>query len=165
MQSHITLVGVLNIVYRAVAALGAGVLVALGFWFDPLMYALMRSHTVRPHDVPFEVMEFVPLILFIIAGVIILFSLLGIIGAIGVLRRKEWGRMLLLVISFFHLIRVPLGTVLELQYLGLAEQRNHQALQSCIQCSGSVDALTRVTTDRCLVLRFTDNESAILHAR
>ena len=112
MQSHITLVGVLNIVYRAVAALGAGVLVALGFWFDPLMYALMRSHTVRPHDVPFEVMEFVPLILFIIAGVIILFSLLGIIGAIGVLRRKEWGRILLVVISFFHLIRVPLGTVL-----------------------------------------------------
>jgi len=57
-------------------------------------------------------MEFVPLILFVIAGVIILFSLLGIIGAIGVLKRKEWGRILLLVISFFHLIRVPLGTIL-----------------------------------------------------
>ena len=112
MQSHITLVGVLNIVYRAVRALGAGVLVALGVWFDPLLCALMRSRTVSPHDVPFEVMEFVPLILFVIAGVIILFSLLGIIGAIGVLKRKEWGRILLLVISFFHLIRVPLGTIL-----------------------------------------------------
>ena len=112
MQRHVTLVGVLHIVYHGVAALGAGVLVALGFWFDPLMCALMRSHTVSPHDVPFEVMEFVPLILFIIAAVIILFSLLGIIGAIGVLRRREWGRILLLVISFFHLIRVPLGTIL-----------------------------------------------------
>lgn len=112
MQRHVTLVGVLNIVYRAVVALGAGVLVALGFWFDPLMCALMRSHTVSPHDVPFEVLEFVPLILFTIAAVIIFFSLVGIIGAIGVLKRKEWGRILLLVISFFHLIRVPLGTIL-----------------------------------------------------
>jgi hypothetical protein len=112
MQKHVTLVGVLNIVYRSMIILEAGVLVALGFWFEPLMWTLMRSHTIRPHEVPFEVLDFVPLILFIIAAVIVFFSILGIIGAIGVLKRKEWGRILLLVISFFHLARVPLGTIL-----------------------------------------------------
>jgi hypothetical protein len=112
MEKHVTLVGVLNIVYRAVTILEAGVLVALGFWFEPLMWKLMRFHTIRPHEVPFEVLDLVPLILFVIAAVVVVFSILGIIGAIGVLKRKEWGRILLLVISFFNLARIPLGTLL-----------------------------------------------------
>ncbi len=112
MEKHVTLVGILNIVYRAMAILEACVLIALGFWFEPLMWSLLRSHTIRIHDVPLEFLDIIPLLLFGVAVLIIIISLLGIIGAIGVLRRKEWGRILLLVISFFNLARVPLGTIL-----------------------------------------------------
>ena len=112
MEKHITLVGILNIVYRAMAILEACVLIALGFWFGPLMWSLLRSHTIRVHDLPWEFLDLVPILLFGIAVLIIIFSLLGIIGAIGVLKRREWGRILLLVVSFFTLARVPLGTIL-----------------------------------------------------
>jgi len=40
------------------------------------------------------------------------FSIPEIIGGIGLLRRKEWGRILVLIVSFFNLISFPLGTVL-----------------------------------------------------
>ena len=40
------------------------------------------------------------------------FSAPEIIGGIGLLKRKEWGRILVLVVSFFNLINFPLGTAL-----------------------------------------------------
>jgi hypothetical protein len=39
-------------------------------------------------------------------------SVAGIVAAAGVLGRRRWGRVLMLVISFFNLLRVPLGTIL-----------------------------------------------------
>ncbi len=39
-------------------------------------------------------------------------SVVAIIGAVGVMRKREWARVLLLVISFLGLVRVPLGTIL-----------------------------------------------------
>jgi hypothetical protein len=40
------------------------------------------------------------------------FSAPEIIGGIGLLKRKEWGRILVLVVSFFNLVNFPLGTAL-----------------------------------------------------
>jgi hypothetical protein len=40
------------------------------------------------------------------------FSIPEVIGGIGLLRRKEWGRILVLVVSFFNLVNFPLGTAL-----------------------------------------------------
>jgi predicted permease len=63
-------------------------------------------------EIPPEVMDIVPLILTVIGILVLVFSIIGIIGAIGVLKKKEWGRITMLVISFFNLIRIPLGTIL-----------------------------------------------------
>ncbi len=41
-----------------------------------------------------------------------IFSIPEIIGGIGLLKRKEWGRIMVLVVSFFNLISFPLGTAL-----------------------------------------------------
>jgi hypothetical protein len=41
-----------------------------------------------------------------------LFSIPEVIGGIGLLRRKEWARILILIVSFFNLINFPLGTAL-----------------------------------------------------
>ena len=56
--------------------------------------------------------KLVPIVLVVIALFILVMSAAGIIGAIAVHRRKEWGRVLLLVVSFFTLISIPLGTLL-----------------------------------------------------
>jgi hypothetical protein len=35
-----------------------------------------------------------------------------IIAGMGLMKHKEWGRILTLIVSFFHLVSVPLGTAL-----------------------------------------------------
>ncbi|MEW6511993.1 MAG: hypothetical protein AB1428_13665 [Bacteroidota bacterium] len=112
MEKHITLVGVLNIVYRSFLLVGACVLFALAFGFGRLMNFLMRAGSVHPDEIPYEILDIVPLLLVMIGGLIFVVSLAGIIGGVGVLKRKEWGRILMLVVSFFNLAHVPLGTVL-----------------------------------------------------
>ncbi len=45
-------------------------------------------------------------------GIIAFFSIPEIIGGIALTKRKEWGRILVLVVSFFNLIWFPLWTAL-----------------------------------------------------
>ena len=112
MEKHITLVGTLNIVYSALTVLGAGILFVLGGWFGQFFESLMRDGYLRPHEVPIEVLDIVPVVLFLIGLMMLIVALGGIIGGLGVLNKKEWARILLLVISFFTLVRIPLGTIL-----------------------------------------------------
>jgi len=112
MEKHIRLVGILNIVYRALSILGAGVLFILALVFGSLFDSLIWSGHIRPHEVPIELLNIVPLVLCVIGAIIFIVSIVGIIAAYGVLHKREWARILLLVISFFHLLRIPLGTIL-----------------------------------------------------
>ena len=109
MEKHITLVGILNIVYRSMAIIGALVLFALAFGFGYLMEFISRFDHNEMHEIPSEVLNIVPIILTFVGVLIMIFSIAGIIGAVGVLKKKEWGRITLLVLSFFSL---PLGTIL-----------------------------------------------------
>ena len=112
MEKHISIVGVLNIVYRAWTAILGFLVLALGLSFDTIMYHLRREHFIHPRDIPEFVFDLIPYLLIGISSMILVLSFLAIIGGIGVLRRREWGRILLLIVSFFNLIRVPLGTIL-----------------------------------------------------
>jgi len=80
--------------------------------FDHLMELLKRYEHFPPHEIPTEILDLVPIVLLVIAAIVLLVSIAGIIGGAGVLKRREWGRILLLVVSFFNLARIPLGTVL-----------------------------------------------------
>jgi hypothetical protein len=112
MEHHVKLVAILNIVYRSLTLIGAIFLAALAIWFTDIYEFLVESYTINPHEIPLGLLNIVPIILSLIAVWMVIVSLAGIIGGIGVLNRKEWGRIVLLVVSFFNLIRVPLGTVL-----------------------------------------------------
>jgi hypothetical protein len=112
MEKHITLVGVLNIVYRSVAVLGGLILLLIAMGFDRFMEMLMKEGILQPYDVPAGLLEIVPVILAVVGLVMIAVSAVGIAGAAGVLKRKPWGRILLLIVSFFNLVRIPLGTIL-----------------------------------------------------
>ena len=45
------------------------------------------------------------------------FSLPEVIAGIGLLKRREWARILALVVSFFNLLAVPFGTALSIYTL------------------------------------------------
>ena len=111
MEKHITVVGVLNIVYSSVNLIGAAVLVAFAGGTRYIVEVLYYRGVIHPRDFPYELWDIIPAILILVAILIVIFSLPGIIGAIGVLRRKEWGRIVVLVISFFNLLNIPLGTI------------------------------------------------------
>ena len=46
-----------------------------------------------------------------------IFSLPEVIAGIGLLKKKEWGRILALIVSFLNLIAIPLGTALSVYTL------------------------------------------------
>jgi hypothetical protein len=112
MEKHITLVGIVNIAYESLTLIGSFILFIIAYGFRYIMEFASRYDRGGMSEVPPEVMEIVPCILTIIGIFIFVFSIIGIIGSIGVIKRKEWGRITLLVISFFNLLHIPLGTIL-----------------------------------------------------
>ncbi|MEE9553410.1 MAG: hypothetical protein V3W18_03850, partial [candidate division Zixibacteria bacterium] len=47
-----------------------------------------------------------------LAILILVLSIPGIIGGIFLLKRKEWARILLLIVAFLNLLNIPFGTAL-----------------------------------------------------
>lgn len=112
MEKHLTLAGIFNIVYRSLLLLVASLLFGIALFFDWLVGMLTRIRALDLEDVPIEVFDLVWGILLVVAVLMAIVSVAGIIGGAAVLKRKEWGRILLLVVSFLNLWRIPLGTML-----------------------------------------------------
>jgi hypothetical protein len=102
MDRHVHLIGILWIVYGLMGLLFAffAFLILFGVSFIPNMGNVA------------------PGILRLIAWIASLFFLVlalpQIIAGMGLMKRKEWGRILTLIVSFFHLISFPLGTALSI---------------------------------------------------
>jgi hypothetical protein len=113
MDKHIQLVGILNLVYRGLGIIGAVILLVMGAWFNHFIRSIIEYESASSYDVPPQfVFDLVSVAILVIALTVFVVSIAGVIGAIGVLQRKEWGRIVLLVVSFFNLLHVPIGTVL-----------------------------------------------------
>jgi len=99
MESHIRTIGILHIVHSAF-------LVLIGLF----LLGLMGGIGVATED------ETAFLILgglgTLLTFIFFLFALPGFIGALGLLQRQSWGRIVILVVSFLKLIDFPLGTAL-----------------------------------------------------
>ena len=97
MERHINVVAALHI---GMSILG----IVLGIFVFILLYFV--GDLANDHDAQ--------LVLSIIAkvafGFIILLSIPGIIAGIGLFKRKEWARILTLIISVLHLVNFPFGT-------------------------------------------------------
>jgi len=113
MEKHIQLVGILNIVYRGVLIVAAFLLLILGAWFGHFFETLLHWGSLDPYDVPPQVvLDIIPIVVFAIAVIMFIVSVVGIVAAMGVLKRKEWGRIIMLVVSFVNLLHIPIGTAL-----------------------------------------------------
>ncbi len=47
-----------------------------------------------------------------VGGLMVLLALPGLLAGIGLLRRKEWGRILALIVAVFDLFNFPIGTLI-----------------------------------------------------
>jgi len=100
MEKHVHIIGVLWIICGALGILFAGgmFLVFVGISFLP------------------DLGDIAPTILRLIACaaafLFIVLALPQLVAGIGLLKKKEWGRVLTLVVSFFNLMNFPLGTAL-----------------------------------------------------
>jgi hypothetical protein len=47
-----------------------------------------------------------------VGGLMVVLALPGLIAGIGLLRRKEWGRILAIIVGVFDLLNFPIGTLI-----------------------------------------------------
>jgi hypothetical protein len=99
MDTHITAVGALSI--------GLSV---LGILVGAFVFVLLASIGFVAHDE--DATSVLAIIGFAVGVFLFILSIPGIIGGIGLLKRKEWARILVLVTSALHLLNFPIGTVI-----------------------------------------------------
>ena len=72
--------------------------------------------------------KIVPIITGIVVWVVIFFSIPGIIAGIGLFRRKEWARILTLILSVIKLMNIPIGTAVGVYSIWVLVQYETTAL-------------------------------------
>ncbi|MCP4581122.1 MAG: hypothetical protein GY839_05855 [candidate division Zixibacteria bacterium] len=99
MEKHITLVAWLNIVYD-----GLGILAAI------VIFTMLTGIGIATGEE--DAMAILAIVGTALGFFFLVVSLPGVIGGIGLLKRQNWARILLLVIGFLNLVFIPLGTAL-----------------------------------------------------
>jgi hypothetical protein len=107
MEKHIRTLGVLHIVYGSLTLL-AGLAIFL------ILSGIGIALNNIPESEEMSVSVSSLMIFFgLLAGIVLLImSLPGIIGGIGLLKARGWARIVILVVGFFDLLHIPLGTAL-----------------------------------------------------
>jgi hypothetical protein len=105
MEQHVKVVAILNIVCG-----GLGVLIALlVLLFFGGMAGVVHSDPSPDSDVGVAALGVIGVVGFV---AIALISVPAVIGGIGLLKFREWARILLIVMSALNLINIPFGTAL-----------------------------------------------------
>jgi hypothetical protein len=99
MENHITAVGVLSI--------GLSV---LGILIGAFIFVLLAGIGYVVQDE--EAAPVLAIVGFFVGLVLVILAIPGIIGGIGLLKRREWARILVLITSAFHLLNFPIGTAI-----------------------------------------------------
>jgi hypothetical protein len=107
MEQHIKIVGVLNIVWGVMLALG-GLVVLLVFGSA---FGIVGTATRHQPDAAIA-LPIIGLVGGAISFFLLLLSVPSIIAGIGLLKFKPWSRILAIVVSAFHLLSIPFGTAL-----------------------------------------------------
>ncbi len=115
MQKHITLVAALHI--------GFSVLFLIMALF--LYFVLIGTGICVQNYTAASILNFIGTALAILFVVI---SLPGIIGGIGLLNRKNWARILIIIVSCLDLINIPFGTAIGIYSLWVLLQEDTEKI-------------------------------------
>jgi hypothetical protein len=99
MDRHVTAVGVIFIGFGAV-----GIIIGL------LLFWLLAGIGLASGDK--EAMGVLTIIATVLGGLMVLTSIPEIIAGIGLLKHKEWARILALILSAISLLEFPIGTII-----------------------------------------------------
>jgi hypothetical protein len=100
MQDHIKIIGILWIVFGCFSLLGAAAIFMILFGVS----FLPDIDTIAPGILRVAAV--------LISGFLALIGVPKIIGGWGLLKHKEWARIVVLIVSFLSLMSVPFGTAL-----------------------------------------------------
>ena len=117
MQKHISILGALYIAFGAL-----GVLVAL------IVFVAMAGGGLLSGDT--GAFALTSSIGFMVALFIVLISAPGIIGGFGLLKRKSWARLLVLILGCLNLVNIPFGTILGIYTLWVLTKTEAQSFLS-----------------------------------
>jgi len=117
MQQHITILGVLYIILGALGIL-AGVIV----------FVTVAGGGIISGDG--EAMAITAVVGSAIAIFLFLISAPGVIGGIGLLQRRSWARILVLILGCLNLLSIPFGTALGIYTLWALTKPEAQSLLS-----------------------------------
>jgi hypothetical protein len=98
MRQHAPIVGWLNI---------AGSIILL--FFAALLLVLLPAIGILSGDL--EARNILAIVGICVGAFMVLLALPGLLAGIGLLRRKNWGRILAIIVSFPNLLNFPLGTI------------------------------------------------------
>jgi hypothetical protein len=106
MSDHLKIVGVLYIVIGSFALI-LGIFLLLGCFFintipHPMFYNSAEFN-------PFSILFFACLFMSILT---ILFALIDLIGGINLLKKREWARILIIVMAILKFFKIPVGTAI-----------------------------------------------------
>lgn len=99
MEKHITILGALYIAFGALGALAA-----------LLVFVSIVGGGLMSRDA--EAMAITAGVGTVVATLLLLLSLPGIIGGFGLLKRKSWSRILVMILACLNLLNIPFGTAL-----------------------------------------------------
>ncbi len=97
MEKHINVVAALQIGLSILGLIVGGIIFALLFFVGSFVDQS-------------EAQTIINIIAKILMTVIIILSIPGIIAGVGLLKRKEWARILTLILSVLNLVNFPVGT-------------------------------------------------------
>jgi hypothetical protein len=102
MDKHVTLVGALKIGLGALGILIA-VIVFVAIVGGGIIGGLASGDE--------EVIPITATVGSLVAFFIVVLSVPSIVGGVGLLRRKPWARILVLILAVFDLMNIPIGTI------------------------------------------------------
>lgn len=114
-EKHLTLVAALNIGLSAFS-------LVLGF----LVFFLLGGIGAASDDP--EALVVLSIVGFVVFAVLFLVSIPALIGGIGLLKRRNWARVLLMIVSAVNLINFPFGTALGVYTLWVLLQEETQRM-------------------------------------
>jgi hypothetical protein len=106
-EKHVNVLGILFIAYNAV-----GVATGLMSFFILFGVGVLAGVSATYCDPAVEAFPILITIGFLVLGILVFFSIPGIVTGIGFLKFQPWARVLGLVLSVVYLLEVPLGTAL-----------------------------------------------------
>jgi hypothetical protein len=121
MEQHVKIVAILNIVCG-----GLGIVIALlALLFFGGMAGIVHSDPAPDSEVGVAALGIIGVIAFL---TIALFSVPALIGGIGLLKFREWARILVIVVSALNLLNIPFGTALGIYGLWVLTQDGTRTL-------------------------------------